>query len=141
MVGDPDGAEPPFAYTIGLWQSHAAPELIVFGLDFDLMHNMLSELVRRIASGARIADGARWDGLLESTQCVTRRVHPSQVRREWFNSATWYHEHAGSKSALDAFQVVWPGAYQKLFPWEDGCAAEVIAAQPPLWLPVVGKGL
>jgi hypothetical protein len=133
-VFDPDGNQPDLAYSVGLWESICAPELIVFGLDIDLMHEMLWVIYRRLKSGVLLSDGARWPGVLEGFECVSRPVHPSQLKIEYFNSALWYREYQTGDRMLQAYQIFWPGAENGLFPWEAG-AETVRELQPLLYLP------
>ena len=134
-VFDPDRNQPDFSYTVGLWETLCVPELIVIGLGRELMHSMLWEMYRQLKAGAQLADGARWSGLIEGFECVSRKVHPTQIGSDYFNSARWYHRFRSGGGALEAYQIFWPGAQQGLFPWEAGCVADVREWQPPLYLP------
>lgn len=127
--------EPGFRYSIGFWETIGAPDILVFALDSKLTHNMLWEMFRQLKAGAKLADGARWPNLIEGFDCISRPVHPSQMR-EYFGFGLWYHRYRGvDPDTLKAYQLFWPGAKQGLFPWESGCVAEVIADQPLLYLP------
>jgi hypothetical protein len=132
------GEETPcFAYTVGFWETLKTPELIIFGLPMKLTHGMLWSAFRQIKSGkSSIEDGVRWSNLIEGFDCVSRPVHPTQIRREFFNSAMWYRRHrAGERCEIKAYQLFWPGKCNGLFPWERGCADVVSESQPQLYLP------
>jgi uncharacterized protein DUF4262 len=126
---------PGFAYSIGFAETLQAPEFIVFGLDFSLMHNMLWTVFRQVRDGSDARDGGRWTDLISGFDCVSRAVHPSNIVPEYLNSAIWYHEETGANAPLRAMQIVWPGAEDGYFPWEPRCAQIVRDHQPPLWLP------
>src|SRR5687768_12916260 len=132
MVGAGDG-EPSFAYTVGFWETLCAPELIIFGLDFELTHQMLWTMFDKLKAGAILTDGARWSGLIEGFDCISRPVHPSRVEIAYLNSAMWYRGYRTGDEAVDAYQLFWPGAEQGLFPWEPGCDELVRADQPLLY--------
>jgi hypothetical protein len=132
-VAADDGA-PSFSYTIGFWESLCTPELVIFGLDFDLMHAMLWEMYRHLKAGAQLADGARWP-ILEGFDCISRQVHASNVQPDYLNSAIWYRHLKTGDESLEVFQLFWPSAEQGLFPWEEGCDPLVGACQPLLYLP------
>jgi hypothetical protein len=134
-VFDPDGGLPSFSYSIGLWETLCAPELIVFGLDTRLMQEMLWRMYDQLKEGAQLADHARWSGLIEGFDCISRPVHQSQVKTDYFNSALWYRKQRTGDSAISAFQIFWPGAVDGLFPWEKGAADIVRDLQPTLYLP------
>ena len=134
-VIDPDGVSPDFAYSVGFRETLGMPELIVFGLSSELMHAMLWNAFRDLQAGKEIKDGDRWSGLLARFDCVARAVHPTNLTREYFNSALWYHGDPSIHGPLLAFQIVWPGAEDGLFPWDTGSDPFVCEIQPPLYLP------
>ena len=134
FVFDPDGKDPDFAYTVGFPKSLNAPELIVCGLPRDLMSHMLWEMHRKLEKGEPIYDGARWPDLLEGFDCITKRAARADLYEDWVLSSVWHWEHCGNNGNPEVFQIVWPGARDGLFPWEDGSDRSVIDAQPTLWL-------
>jgi hypothetical protein len=123
-----------FAYSVGFTETLGAPELIVFGLDFELMHGMLWAAFRQIEAGKAVRDGERWSGLLASADCILKPVDPTNIERQYFNSAIWYHGDPERNGLLQAFQIVWPGAEDGLFPWDADCDPLVRESQPPLYL-------
>lgn len=132
-VFDPDGKEPMFTYSTGFTKTLGAPEFIVFGLNKDLMHNMLWEVFHQIKAGAIPQDGMRWSNLLEGFDCISKKaVHPG-LHKEYTCSANWFWRHQGHTDPLEVYQLVWPGAKQGLFPWEKGCDDFVISQQTQLW--------
>ena len=132
-VFDPEGNDPDFSYSTGFTKSLNAPEFIIFGLPKDLMHKMLWEVYRQVEGGARPTDGMRWQGLLDGFDCISRKAVHKDLYTEYAVSANWFWRETGNVGSPEIYQIVWPGARQGLFPWEDGCAAGVIKAQPPLW--------
>jgi hypothetical protein len=134
-VFDPDGKEPGFAYSVGFTQTLGAPECIIFGLSQKMMHSMLWTIFRQIKAGKSLEDGSRWSGLLEGFDCISRRVDPTNVKREYLNSAMWYWTQSGKEGLVPAYQIIWPGSQDGLFPWEEGSADTVREYQPPLYLP------
>jgi len=134
-VFDPDQEDPGFAYTVGFTESLAAPECIMFGLGQEIMHLALWEIFRQVKAGKALEDGARWGGLLEGFDCISRAVHPTNIKREYLNSAMWFWRHSGQDGLVPVYQIIWPGAVDGLFPWEEGCAELVRDLQPPLYLP------
>lgn len=132
-VFDPDGLKPDFGYSVGFATSLGAPEFIIFGLPRALMNSMLWEVYRQIEKGAVPADGMRWQGLLEGFDCISRKaIHP-YLHSEYTVSANWFWKEKGNNGHPEVYQIVWPGAQQGLFPWDDGCSQGVIDDQPSLW--------
>lgn len=136
VLGERDHG-PSFAYSVGFEDSLNCAEFIVFGLPNNLMHSMLWSVFRQIReSGVNPEEGRRWSGVLEGHDCISRTVHPSQIEREYFNSALWYRSYTGrSLESARAFQLFWPAARDKRFPWETGCPQELRDLQPLLYLP------
>ena len=139
VVGDAPGEA--FSYSVGFSETLKVPECIVFGLPVTLMHSMMWSVFDQIKGGALLSDGARWSGLIEGFDCVSRPVHPTRITREHFNSALWYWGDPKTRgSQLQAYQIFWPGAVDGLFPWESGSADIVRERQPALYLAdVVGQ--
>ena len=54
-----DDEGPAFAFTIGLWQRFQHPELIVFGLPLETMHQMLNGAGAAVRAGRPYAAGQR----------------------------------------------------------------------------------
>lgn len=133
FVFDPEGLTPDFGYSVGFSTSLKAPEFIVFGLPRELMSSMLWEIYRQIENGASPFDGMRWKDLLEGFDCISRRATHKDLHSEFTVSANWFWQENGNAGNPEVYQIVWPGARQGLFPWDDGCAQEVIDAQPSLW--------
>ncbi|HMI20176.1 MAG TPA: DUF4262 domain-containing protein [Sphingomonas sp.] len=133
MVFDPEGQDPNFAYSVGFPDTVGQPEVIVFGLSNDMMGFMVNETLRLCRDGLRLADGTSIDGLLQGHLCVARKVAAENIDRDHFNSAMWYQRRRSGIEMSEAFQIVWPGARDGLFPWDAGCADSVREAQPPLY--------
>jgi hypothetical protein len=133
-VFDPDGDEPGFAYSVGFPETIGQPEVITFGLPMNVMQFMINETLRQCRAGLRLADGLEISGLLEGHVCVLLEIPHGNITRDYFNSAMWFRRHVAGEEMDAAFQIVWPGAQDGLFPWDEGCAEEVIALQPPLSL-------
>lgn len=133
-VFDPEGKAPNFSYTVGFPKTLSAPEFIIFGLKRELMHAMLWEVFHQIRDGKEIAHGQIWDGLLGGDyQCYGFRCTHQDLFEEYALSSEWYWNDQGHSGTPEVYQIVWPGAQQGLFPWEIGCASDVISQQPALF--------
>ena len=133
-VFDPAGEEPNFSYSIGFPETVSQPEVIVFGLDKKLMHSMINETWRQCSEdGLDLADGICISDLIEGFDCVAREITSPNAIREHFGSAIWYNRTRRNEKLTRAFQLVWPGAQQGLYPWDRECSTEVTDWQPPLY--------
>jgi hypothetical protein len=132
-VLDPEGDDPSFSYSTGFSETLDQGEVIIFGLDHKLMHRMINITMELCRDGLILSEGERIAGVLEGFDIVAREIPASAIDREHFNSAMWFHRRRYASELRSAFQIVWPGARQGLFPWEDGCDEYVVRIQPPLY--------
>ncbi|QJU57833.1 DUF4262 domain-containing protein [Sphingomonas sp. AP4-R1] len=128
-VFDPDADSPAFAYSTGFLESVGQPEVIVFGLPSEMMQFMINETLRQCRNGLELVDNAEIEGLLEGHRCVVCAIPPENITREYFNSAMWFQRFVAREDLTEACQIVWPGAADGLFPWEEGCSDAVRASQ------------
>ena len=132
-IFDDDGDQPDFCYSVGFPETVGQPEVIVFGLKQELMHSMVNNVRQQCAEGLRLADWAKISGLIEGFDVVARTVNDDEAIHEHFGWAIWYHRSQRGEDVSEAYQLVWPGAVDGLFPWDAGCADNVIALQPALY--------
>jgi hypothetical protein len=132
-VFDDVGSDPDFSYTIGLPVTVDQPEVIFFSLEKNLRQYALNEVRRQCQAGLALSDGLRISNLIEGFDCIARRITSQQAIYNHFGWAIWYHRTQRNKPVTEAYQIVWPGAVQRLFPWEEGCDYDVIELQPPLY--------
>ncbi len=132
-VADPDGGTPSFSYSTGFTRSVGQGEVIIFGLPSQLTGFMINETLSFCRDGLQLDDGVQIGGLLQGFDVVARTVHPASIVREHFNSAMWFHRREFGTDLDAAFQLVWPGALDGLYPWDEGASSEVREAQPPLY--------
>ena len=134
FVLDPDGEQPDFAYSVGFPHTVEQGEVIIFGLPQEVAHFAINDTLRQCREdGLVLRDMARISGLLEGFSVIARAVHPAWIEREYLNSAMWHHVGRYGTPLTEVYQLVWPSALTGLFPWEPGCATDVIALQPALY--------
>jgi hypothetical protein len=126
LVTGVGGGDPPhWAYTVGLLDRVAHPELIVAGPHFEVSGRLITEIGRTILDGHRYAVGDTWT----STTGTVRfgAVHPIQYRLGTFNSWLGLAESGYLRSTeLEAIQL--------LAPVSSFCRCE-LCAQPDLSRP------
>lgn len=124
IFGEP--GHPPFAYTIGLFESYGHPELLIYGLPFQAAHGIFS-LVQQAAAKFQPFDlGVATNDLIQGYSCVFVEI-PQEHYMESVRLALWYYQ--GNDFPL--FQVVWPSQHG-LFPWHPDAPDSFRAAQPIL---------
>lgn len=119
-----NGAEPDWAYTIGL-HGRGLPEVIVIGgLSIPHQHGLLNEVADRMRAGDEFAPGHYESDLLEGYDAAFVEV---------VNTDSEYFAVANRLQAnFRALQLVWPD-HDNRFPWESGCEVP-LDAQPLLGL-------
>ena len=120
--------QPPWAFTIGLFQTWKHPELIVFGLKRAVAHEILNIVAQGLAENRRMDLSQPTDDLLQSGGCVFVEVPQSQYH-EHVGFARWYYQ--GNNFPL--YQIVWPSR-DGWFPW-NAKAPESFR----LWQPVLAQ--
>lgn len=121
-----DDAGPSFAFTIGLYKSYGKPELIVFGLPPDDMHQLLNAMGEAIRDGKSFLVGPEYENVLPGYSCTFRRV-PARGYHEYLRYACWYY----NGDAFPALQLIWPDREHR-FPWTAPADAWVRRVQPVL---------
>jgi hypothetical protein len=138
LMGIPADAEgPSFVYSIGMMETLNHPEIIMFGLDVELMARVINTMGRDIRGGRSFVEPVRYDGLIERYACKTLRVD-EEFQLGYFGYALWYRHHIGKEGTLQAVQCFWPDK-QGLFPDEPGCNPNVVRLQPRLQRPAPGS--
>jgi hypothetical protein len=121
-----DDEGPGFAYTIGLFERFAHPELIVFGLPLETMHRMLNGAGAAVRGDRVYRAGRDYDEILEGYQCTFRPV-PRSRYKEYLGTACGHY----GRDDFPALQLIWPDREQR-YPWAAPDDAWIRMAQPVL---------
>lgn len=132
-VFDEKGEDLDFAYSVGFSSSLNKPEVLIIGLSLDLMQNMINEIYRQCSEGLSLSDGTIISNLLEGYDCVAKRCTSKAVMEEYLGWALWYQKSALKSEPEEFFQIVWPGAEDRLYPWDEGLDTERLNLQPMLY--------
>lgn len=133
QVFDGQGKGEDFAYSVGFPVSVGQPEVLIYGLKPEIMKSMINEICRQCAEGLALSDLLRIHNLLEGHDCIARWCSSREAIEEHLGWALWYHRTQRGLDVEQFYQIVWPGAVNGLFPWDDGASQDVIDAQPALY--------
>ncbi len=122
FVGDED---PPFAYTVGLWERHRHAELIIFGLPGQVMANILNAVARKVDEGASFSLPAYLPDVGGKFGIKMVPLHEAALSR-YFGFALGYYE-----GPFPAVQVIWPDG-AGVFPDDPGYNKVYADVQPIL---------
>ncbi len=122
--GQPDS--PPFSYTVGLYQTYGASELIMFGLHGETAHSILSIYANRLEEGRPISVDQPTHDLVNDYSCVFVQV-PRDRYNDFVFSALWFY----AEVPFPLHQVVWPNG-EGQFPWHPLAGPAFQEEQPVL---------
>ena len=121
---------PAFVYSIGMMHTLNHPEIIMFGLDHNLMAHIINDMGDQIRGGRRFDEPGLFEDVLERFAC--KCVPVSEARHEdYLGYAMWHRRHVGKIGTLRAVQVLWPDK-AGIFPDEPGCNPAIVKLQPLL---------
>jgi hypothetical protein len=121
----------PYSFTVGLYQTHGHPELIVLGLKSEVAHKILCNATADLPGG-RLDLSLPTDALAEGYPCCFIEVAKSQYY-DFVGFARWYYR--GNDFPL--YQIVWPSREGR-FPWHPKASKEFKLAQPVIAQAPVG---
>ena len=123
-------SSPAFAYTLGLWETLAHPELIVIGFRRDTAHTVLNDCGGRIRQGEKLRAGMVDQEVLRGYPVVYVDMRPEHAPT-WTGAAL---RHYRAKGIPHFLQIVWPDRDGR-FPWDRGAPEDFRKAQPVLGTP------
>jgi len=116
---------PSYAYSAGIEQSWSHPELVIFGLDYDLSTLLITEAAKLIREGASYT-GQNGHYRIGGINVIFLEV-PASSAKQYLHETTAYY---GEKK-FRVLQMLWADE-QGRFPFEHQCSDEVKRRQPVL---------
>ncbi len=120
---------PGWSYTIGVYETLKRPELIVIGLDPDLSHFVVNEVVRLMKEGKVFKNSDREPELLNQVVCEFRTPEQRWAAHV-MNCASWFY----GEDQFPVLQCIYPDLSNH-FPWDPGFDSSWQERQPLLFLP------
>ncbi len=118
---------PGWAYSIGLYKNFNHPEIVVFGLDLELMHFMINAIGDGAQQGKPFEPGKNYPDLIDKYYCTLRDVRPKWYSA-FLNFANWFYD----ENDYPVLQCFWPD-FESHYPWEPEFNQELCWAQPLLF--------
>ena len=118
-VFDENEENPSFSYTIGLEESYSHPEIMIFGLKREQMHNILSDLVRDIKEGRKFEPDVKTGDVVSGNFEVIFKPLKQELFSEYVGIAVDYY-----KKSFRAYVMLWPDKHN-ILPTETGCELTV----------------
>lgn len=131
-VFDPEGKQPPWAYTIGLHHTNPAlSDAIVIGLSFPQLEGTLRVIAHKMLEEGMVfeAGQTRTDLTESAYPCFFGAVDPTHYEDYVGQGINYYAE-----QSFPLLQCVWSDS-QKQFPWQQGFEEKFRSLQPLLFDP------
>jgi hypothetical protein len=109
-----DGYLPAFVYSIGLYKNFNHPEIIVFGLNKDMMGRIINNIKDDIKSGQSFNPSITYSGIIEGFDVQFLEVEKENYQ-DYVGYASWYNK---SPHDFPLLQLVWPDK-ENNWPWEE----------------------
>lgn len=130
-----DDAGPGFAYSVGLFRTLTHPEIIMFGLPRDWLHQHINTIGDAVRGGARFAPGDRVADVLENHECIFVAVPRPRYAAHVGQAIAYY-----GNTDFPLLQCVWPDRLSR-YPWDVDYPDDLREEQPVLGhLPGHGNG-
>lgn len=120
-----DESEPGYAYSVGLYESFAHPEVIVFGLAPAVLRQIINVIGAEIRQGLRFSDTDTTNRVLTGYECAFRSVAPA-AEDAYMGAVIDYYD-----GEVPALHCIWPDSAGR-FPWDQGASADYRRLQPML---------
>ncbi len=127
QIFDPEQKKPDFSFSIGMYETMRAPDIVIFGLERSTAKSVLNDIGQKVKEGLKIEIGKKYD-LFFNEPCVCAFIEvESKFFREHLGSAVWYYDGIDFR----AYQCVWSDE-KGVLPWEEDFNAKFHFAQPLL---------
>lgn len=127
-IFEPGGNHMPFCYSIGIYETLRAPELLIAGLKPDVGPHLVNDYGDRLRRGETFVPGRRYGDFVDGYDIVLLQADPVLASKDYTLSARWLY--GGTDFPL--LQLVWPDTRGR-FPWEAGYAGrQPLVGAPPV---------
>ena len=124
VLGDDEG--PSFSYSSGFWVNTGSPEIIMFGMKREIIHNVFWDIYRDVTAGRCLPDGGRTDQVFANLPACIFPV-AKRYYRDYLGWNRWFY----GGDDFPCLHIVWPDR-AGIFPWESSFDEEFRDDQPDL---------
>lgn len=117
---------PSFAYSVGLKENYNHPEIICFGLNTQILHEIINDVGGIIKTEGKINNEKEYDNIFQNTRAKFLKIDERNIE-DYFGVAMKYYD----SKEFKGLQLIWTDRNNK-FPWEEGFEEEFKFKQPLL---------
>ena len=117
---------PGFSYTTGFWSTLGHPELIIFSMKSEIVHQVFWDVYKDIKEGKTLAISKPMSDVFANLEACFIPVD-KRYYREYLGWSRWFY--AGDD--FPCLQLVWPDR-QGVFPWQSAMDSQMATLQPDL---------
>jgi len=126
-VFDPEGRDPKFNYSVGLWHSYEHPEILIYGLDAGVSTQLINDIAEKFRRGDPMPTHGMTSPDYVSSFDVQFVDVPKSEYKEHFGWAQWLYQ----GDDFPVLQMVFPDKHGN-WPWSDETSNDFKWFQPVL---------
>lgn len=110
-----------------MYRNFNHPEIIVFGLNDEVMHSLINTVGEEVRGGKTFAVDGLYPDLIEAYSCTFKSVNPVWYYH-FLGYANWFYQ----DQEYPTLQCIWPDRDNR-FPWDAEFNPDWVWAQPLLF--------
>ena len=121
-----DDTYPPFGYSVGLFETYNHPEILIVGLEHELIHILINNIANDIQSGSVYENANFYSGVLDDFDCYFTNITVNYYE-EYVQQAINYYK----TNRFPVLQCIYP-TVNNVYPWQPEWPVEIANLQPLL---------
>jgi hypothetical protein len=121
-----DDENPGFGFSIGLFENFKHPEIIIVGLQQELIHSLINDMGEAIKRGKRFDGFTYSPDILEGFECYFIPVDKTHYSA-YLGYANWFYK----GDDFEVLQCIYP-TVKGIYPWQDNWPERLKKVQPIL---------
>ena len=120
---------PEWSFSTGLFHTYQHPEIVIFGLELDIMHKIINNIGDAVKVGTRFEPGNEYQDIFARCGCQFCPFDTA-FRADYLGWAIWFY----NGDPFSVLQCFWPDR-EGYYPWDPACSPDVVSVQPLLFKP------
>ena len=121
-----EGDAPGFGFSIGLYHNFQHPEILIIGLQQELIHSIINDMAEEIKKGKTYYAYSYSPDILEGFECYFTKVNPLYYK-QYLGYAHWFYK----GDDFPVLQCIYP-TVKGIYPWQDNWPERLKQVQPIL---------